>query len=247
MPVEHVLQVEGLKVRRGRSEVVRGVDLVVGRGECVCLVGSNGAGKTSLIEGLLGVLPARCSRLMFDGERLDGLPPWERVRRGLVVVPQERDLFAGMTVRENLMLGATSRTRRRESTALDRVFSLFPRLKERSGQAAGTLSGGERTMLALGRALMSEPKMLVLDEPSLGLAPKVVGVIVSTIVDISRQGTTLLLVEQNIHQAFAVASRAYVLEHGAVIAEGTTDELAGSDLVRHGYLGRSARGSVVAP
>jgi branched-chain amino acid transport system ATP-binding protein len=240
------LEVGGLSVRRGRSEVVRDASLVVRQGECVCLVGSNGAGKTSLIEGLLGTLPSRSHTLEFQGARLDGVTPWNRVRRGLVVVPQGRDLFAGMTVEENLRLGGMATGRSSAAAVLAEVFALFPRLDERRRQLAGTLSGGERSMLAIGRALMSKPGMLVLDEPSLGLAPKVVALIMATITDINRRGTTVLLVEQNVHQAFALASRAYVLEGGAVIAEGTTQELGGSDLLRQGYLGSAATGTVVA-
>lgn len=243
----HALEVEALSVRRGRSEVVRDVDLVVHEGECVCLVGSNGAGKTSLIEGLLGVLPARSTRLLFHGESFDKVRPWDRVRRGLVVVPQERELFTGMTVEDNLFLGGVSKKDKGTSPpVLDEVYALFPRLAERRRQQAGTLSGGERSMLAIGRALMAEPRMLVLDEPSLGLAPLVVASIMSTIADINQRGTTVLLVEQNVHQAFELASRAYVLEGGAVIAEGATAELADSELLKHGYLGSAATGTVVA-
>lgn len=246
--MEHALQVEALSVRRGRSDVVRRVDLVVGEGECVCLVGSNGAGKTSLIEGLLGVLPARSSVLQFYGESLQGVRPWDRVRRGLVIVPQERELFTGMTVAENLFLGGvTKKAQSGASPVQDEVYALFPRLAERRTQQAGTLSGGERSMLAIGRALMAEPRMLILDEPSLGLAPLVVASIMATVSDINARGTTVLLVEQNVHQAFELASRAYVLEGGAMIADGPTAELANSDLLRHGYLGSAATGTVVAP
>ncbi|MCO1657078.1 ABC transporter ATP-binding protein [Pseudonocardia humida] len=240
------LEVAGLTVRRGRSEVVREVDLVVGEGECVCLVGSNGAGKTSLIDGLLGVLPTRAERLEFHGEDIAGTPPWERVRRGLVVVPQERELFPGLSVLDNLELGgvALSRGKARAGT-LDDVLALFPRLAERRAQPAGTLSGGERSMLAVGRGLMAQPRMLVLDEPSLGLAPMVVTTIMAAIAEVNAAGTTVLLVEQNVHQAFALADRAYVLEHGAVVGSGPTAELAGSDLMQHGFLGSAAHGTVV--
>jgi branched-chain amino acid transport system ATP-binding protein len=242
------LEVEGLSVRRGRSDVVRDVDLVVAQGECVCLVGSNGAGKSSLIDGLLGVLPARSRRLEFHGEPIGTRPPWERVRRGLVVVPQERDLFPGMSVEDNLVLGAVALSARQSRPeGLDEVYTLFPRLAERRRQRAGTLSGGERSMLAMGRGLMARPRMLVLDEPSLGLAPLVVTSIMQSIAKINAQGTTVLLVEQNVHQAFALASRAYVLEHGTVVGAGGTAELLDSDLMQHGFLGSAAHGTVVAP
>jgi branched-chain amino acid transport system ATP-binding protein len=242
------LEVEGLSVRRGRSDVVRDVDLVVAQGECVCLVGSNGAGKSSLIDGLLGVLPARSHRLEFHGEPIGTRPPWERVRRGLVVVPQERDLFPGMSVEDNLVLGAVALSARQSRPeGLDEVYTLFPRLAERRRQRAGTLSGGERSMLAMGRGLMARPRMLVLDEPSLGLAPLVVTSIMQSIAEINAQGTTVLLVEQNVHQAFALASRAYVLDHGTVVGAGGTAELLDSDLMQHGFLGSAAHGTVVAP
>lgn len=241
------LELEGLTVRRGRAEVVRDVDLVVHEGECVCLVGSNGAGKTSLIEGVLGVLPTRSRRVALHGVPLDGVPPWERVRQGLVVVPQERDLFAGMTVEDNLLLGGVAVKQRSHSDRrLDDVYALFPRLAERREQRAGTLSGGERSMLAMGRGMMAQPRVLVLDEPSLGLAPMVVQDIMTTIREVNDAGTTVLLVEQNVHQAFALATRAYVLEQGVLIAEGSTAELADSPLMRHGYLGSAAQGTVVA-
>ncbi|HEX6341082.1 ABC transporter ATP-binding protein [Umezawaea sp.] len=241
------LEIEGLTVRRGRSEVLHQVDLVVREGECVCLVGSNGAGKTSLIEGVLGLLPTRAKTLSFLGTSLLGVRPWDRVRRGLVVVPQNRDLFAGMTVEENLRLGAVAAGDRTAADAgLAEIYELFPRLAERSEQLAGTLSGGERSMLAIGRGLMSRPRMLVFDEPSLGLAPLVVTSIMRTIARINERGTTVLLVEQNVHQAFALASRAYVLENGVIAGEGPTDELADSELMRRGYLGSAATGGVVA-
>ncbi|PRY38679.1 ABC transporter ATP-binding protein [Umezawaea tangerina] len=240
------LEIEGLSVRRGRSEVLHQVDLVVREGECVCLVGSNGAGKTSLIEGVLGMLPSKAKTLSFLGESLLGVRPWDRVRRGLVVVPQNRDLFSGMTVEENLRLGAVAVADRTSTDqVLAEIYELFPRLAERADQLAGTLSGGERSMLAIGRGLMSQPRMLVFDEPSLGLAPLVVTSIMRTIAEINERGTTVLLVEQNVHQAFALASRAYVLENGVIAGEGPTAELADSELMRRGYLGSAATGGVV--
>lgn len=241
------LNVKGLSVRRGHSTVLHGVDLTVAAGECVCLVGSNGAGKTSLIEGIFGLLPCTARSMDFDGRSLLGCRPWDRARRGLVAVPQNRDLFAGMTVEENLRLGAvTLGERGRETDLLAEIYDLFPRLAERSAQAAGTLSGGERSMLAIGRGLMSAPSLLVLDEPSLGLAPKVVALIMRTVATINERGTTVLLVEQNVHQAFALATRAYVLENGSIVGSGTTAELIDSPLMRRGYLGSANTGGVVA-
>jgi branched-chain amino acid transport system ATP-binding protein len=232
-----MIEVVGLTVRRGRSDIIRGVDLTVPTGACVCLVGSNGAGKTTLVEGLLGTLSTTSKKLMLDGESLAGQRPWDRVARGLVVVPQERELFPRMTVAENLLMGAHTAKRDRVGPSLDRVFALLPRLSERKQQAAGTLSGGERGMLAIGRALMAEPKVLVLDEPSLGLAPMIVTDIMSTIREVNEEGTTVLLIEQNLHQAFSIATYAYVLEQGVVVMAGATEELRESELVREGYFG----------
>lgn len=241
-----MLEVEAMTVRRGRSDVLHGVDLTVDEGECVCLVGSNGAGKTSLIEGLLGLLPSKATRMMFRGESLQGLRPWDRVRRGLVVIPQGRDLFPGLSVRENLELGAvTVKDRPTVDRTLAEIYELFPRLQERSAQLAGTLSGGERSMLAIGRGLMTGPRLIVLDEPSLGLAPLVVTLIMQTVKRINQQGITVLLVEQNVHQAFELASRAYVLENGVLVGQGPTAELLDSDLMRRGYLGSAAAGGLV--
>lgn len=245
--MEAALEVRGMSVRRGQSRVLHDVDLTVGTGECVCLVGSNGAGKTSLIEGILGVLPCTAATLDFDGRSALGERPWDRVRRGLVVVPQDRDLFPGMSVEENLRLGAVALGERgREADLLAEVYDLFPRLAERSAQYAGTLSGGERSMLAIGRGLMAAPLLLVLDEPSLGLAPKVVTLIMQTVATINERGTTVFLVEQNVHQAFALASRAYVLENGSIVGSGSTAELIDSPLMRRGYLGSAHAGGVVA-
>jgi branched-chain amino acid transport system ATP-binding protein len=237
MSLPNMIEVTGLTVRRGRSDIVRGVDLAVQTGACVCLVGSNGAGKTTLVEGLLGTLPTSAERMVLEGESLQGRPPWVRVKRGLVVVPQERELFPRMTVLENLMMGGHTAKREQVEQSAERVFNLFPRLQERQRQAAGTLSGGERSMLAIGRGLMAAPRMLVLDEPSLGLAPMIVTDIMRTINEINREGTTVLLIEQNIHHAFALASYGYVLEQGAVIMSGPTSELRSSELVREGYFG----------
>jgi branched-chain amino acid transport system ATP-binding protein len=232
-----MIEVEGLTVRRGRSEIIRGVNLAVPTGGCVCLVGANGAGKTTLVEGLLGTLPTTSERMALDGVSLQGLRPWARVINGLVIVPQDRELFSRMTVGENLLMGGHTAKKSHESASLERVYHLLPRLQERKNQAAGTLSGGERSMLAIGRALMAEPKVLVLDEPSLGLAPKIVTLIMETIRQINEEGTTILLIEQNLHQAFSIAKYAYVLEQGQILVEGLTQDLRNSDLVVKGYFG----------
>ncbi|MET8307802.1 ABC transporter ATP-binding protein [Micromonospora sp. NPDC005173] len=230
------LSVEGFSVWRGRSEIVRSVDLEVGEGELVCLLGSNGAGKTTLTEGLLGVIPARARKLEFHGRAIAGLRPWHRVRAGIVLVPQERSLFAGMTVQENLLVGAKPRSKAGPFD-LAAMYELFPRLKDRAGQFAGTLSGGERSMLAIARGLMLQPRTLVLDEPSLGLAPVIVQTIMRTIGDINAAGVSVLLIEQNVHQALRLASRGYVLDGGKIIAAGTAESLLASNLVEDGYLG----------
>ncbi|WP_433605019.1 ABC transporter ATP-binding protein [Dactylosporangium sp. CA-139114] len=215
---------------------MRSVDLEVGQGELVCLLGSNGAGKTTLTEGLLGIIPARAGKLEFDGRPIAGLRPWHRVRAGLVLVPQERSLFVGMTVEENLLVGAGPRAKAGPFD-LAAMYELFPRLKDRAGQLAGTLSGGERSMLAIARGLMLQPRTLVLDEPSLGLAPVIVQIIMKTIGEINAAGVGVLLIEQNVHQALALASRGYVLEGGTIVAAGTAESLLASSLLESGYLG----------
>lgn len=231
------LTVRGLSVWRGRSEIVRSVDLTIPSGALVALVGSNGAGKTTLIEGILGILTTRSSRFELLGEDVRGSRPWDLVRAGLVVVPQERRLFAEMTVRENLDVVVSGRTDGSRVFTRDDVYDLFPRLRERGNQLAGTLSGGERSMLAIARGLSLQPRLLILDEPSLGLAPIVVESIMETISEISSTGLPILLVEQNVHQALAMSSWAYVMDSGAVVASEPSEDLRRSELLETGFLG----------
>jgi branched-chain amino acid transport system ATP-binding protein len=233
-----VLKLEGLEVAYGDMIAVREVSLEIARGELVALVGSNGAGKTTTLRALTGLLRPRRGTVELDGQRIDGLPSWEVVGRGIAHVPEGRQLFPTMTVLENLDLGARSResqSRREETRA--RVFALFPRLAERRGQLAGTLSGGEQQMCAIGRALMSLPRLLLLDEPSLGLAPVMVELIFDNLKRINAEGTTVLLVEQNVRKALELCHRAYVLENGRIVLSGTRASLLESAQIRQAYLG----------
>ncbi|HXH82948.1 MAG TPA: ABC transporter ATP-binding protein [Candidatus Tectomicrobia bacterium] len=233
-----VLELSGVDVAYGDLPALRGVDLVVEAGETVSVVGANGAGKTTMLRTISGLLRPRRGEVRFEGERLDRLPCHQVVERGVLHVPEGRKIFPGLTVRENLELGSYTRAARaRRAESLERVFTLFPRLRERAGQAAGTLSGGEQQMLAIGRALMGRPRLLMLDEPSLGLAPLVVKEIFETIAAINRAGTTVLLVEQNTRQALTLSRRGYVLENGRVALRGTGEELLGNEHVRRAYLG----------
>ena len=230
-----MLEVEGVHAAYGDVGVLRDVSLRIGAGEIVSVVGANGAGKTTLLRTIAGLLRPTAGRVVLDGERLDRLPTSRIVERGVVRVPEGRRIFPGMTVRENLELGAfLSRARRRRAASLDHVLGLFPILRERTGQLAGTLSGGEQQMLAIGRALMSLPRLLMLDEPSLGLAPLIVRSIFATIGELRAEGVTILLVEQNAKQALQLADRAYVLETGSVVLEGT--DLLADERVRAAYL-----------
>ena len=233
-----LLRVEGLHVHYGAIHALKGVDLHVEAGEIVTLIGGNGAGKTTTLRTISGLLKPTSGRVLLDGEPIHGLPPHVIVRRGLAHSPEGRGIFANLTVDENLELGAYVRTDKAEIEQ-DRawVFQLFPRLLERRAQVAGTLSGGEQQMVAMGRALLARPRLLLLDEPSLGLAPQVVQTIFEIIRKINSRGTTILLVEQNAHMALGVAHRAYVLEVGTIGAHGPAAELAASDAVRKAYLG----------
>jgi branched-chain amino acid transport system ATP-binding protein len=233
-----LLRLDGLEVGYGALTAVRDVSLEVGTGEVVALIGANGAGKTTTLKAITGLLLLRRGRMTLDGERLDGLSPARVVGRGIAHVPEGRQLFPTMTVRENLELGAASReSRMRRAETLAWVLRLFPRLAERAGQLAGTLSGGEQQMCAIGRGLMARPRLLMLDEPSLGLAPVIVKQIFENLAQINREGTTILLVEQNVGRALGLAHRAYVLESGRIVLSGTSAELLASPHVKQAYLG----------
>jgi branched-chain amino acid transport system ATP-binding protein len=240
-----LLEVRGLGVRYGKVSAVRDVALRVGAGEIVTVIGPNGAGKTTLLSAIAGLLPAATGEVVLDGRAITGAPVEENVARGLSLVAETRELFTGMSVDDNLLLGAFSLPRgaRREREGLrDEVFRTFPRLRERRAQLAGTLSGGERQMLALGRALMSRPRLLLLDEPSLGLAPLVVREIFQVIVELRRRGAAILLVEQNARAALQVADHGYVLETGEVSLAGPARALAEDPRVVETYLGLAGRG-----
>jgi len=233
-----VLQLESLAAGYGDLLAVRAVSLAVEEGECVALIGANGAGKTTTLRALSGLIPIRGGHAVFRGRALAGLTPRQIVTLGLAHVPEGRQLFPSLTVRENLEMGArTPDARAARRVSLDRVFGLFPRLREREGQRAGTLSGGEQQMLAIGRGLMARPRLLLLDEPSLGLAPLTVRLIFEIVSTVNREGTTILLVEQNVRRALGLCHRGYVIENGEITLAGSRDDLLGSAHVRQAYLG----------
>ena len=233
-----LLEVDNIQTYYGNIQALKGVSLTVEEGECVTLIGSNGAGKSTTLRSISGLTPPRTGSIKLDGDEISLLPPQEIVGLGVCQSPEGRKCFQRMTVREHLELGAFLR---RDSASiredLDRVFDLFPRLKERESQKAGTLSGGEQQMLAMARALMSRPRLLLLDEPSLGLAPLVVHTIFEAIDEIRGEGTTILLVEQNAHAALKHSDRAYVLETGRIVMEGPSKELAADPRIKEAYLG----------
>ena len=233
-----LLRVDGIEVGYGDLTAVRDVSLEVREGEAVALIGANGAGKTTTLRAVSGLLPLRRGRIEFGGQRPDGLGPAEIVARGIAHVPEGRQLFPSMTVRENLELGARTRAARAARVeTLERVFELFPRLRERGAQLAGTLSGGEQQMCAIGRGLMSRPRLLMLDEPSLGLAPVLVKAIFEDLGRINGQGLTVLLVEQNVLRSLHLAHRGYVLENGRMTLSGPRDDLLASGHIKQAYLG----------
>ena len=238
-----LLAVQDLVTAYGSIEALHGISFHVDEGEIVALLGANGAGKTTTLRTISGLLRPRAGEVRFAGERIDTRPAHEIVRLGLTHVPEGRWIFTLLTVDENLRLGAYAE-RRVPREALDRVFTQFPRLAERRGQLAGTLSGGEQQMLAMARALMTKPRLLLLDEPSMGLAPVLVRAIFQTIAEINRQGTTVLLVEQNANAALRLARRAYVLETGRIALEGPGADLARNEAVRRAYLGVGVRPSM---
>ena len=233
-----MLSVENLNVYYGAIHALHDISFHVDTSEIVTLIGANGAGKTSILQSISALIPRRSGAITFDGKDLSHIPAHRLISMGLTQVPEGRRVFATMTVMENLEMGAYTRRSRTETQQdLDMVFAHFPRLKERMKQYAGTLSGGEQQMLAMGRALMSHPKLLMMDEPSMGLSPILVQEIFSIIQEINKSGTTVLLVEQNAHMALSIANRAYVLETGKIIKEGDADALLSDDDVRRAYLG----------
>jgi len=232
-----LLEVEDIHTYYGNIEALKGISLTVDEGEVVTLIGSNGAGKSTTLRSISGLTSPREGSIHFDGDPIDATAPQEIVRRGISLSPEGRHCFQRMTVRENLELGAYLRRDDGVNDDLDRVFDLFPRLKEREKQKAGTMSGGEQQMLAIGRALMAQPRLLLLDEPSMGLAPILVERIYETVVEINRQGTTILLVEQNANYALEVSSRGYVLETGTVAISDRSDALRTNPDVQKAYLG----------
>jgi len=233
-----MLEVDNVHSFYGNIEALKGVSVTVEQGEIVTLIGANGAGKSSTLKTISGLLRPRQGAVRFNGVDLRSTPPHKIVYQGIVQVPEGRRVFGRLTVEENLEMGAYSRDDRSGIDAsLERVFSLFPRLKERRGQVAGTLSGGEQQMLATGRALMANPKVLLMDEPSMGLAPVLVDSIFNTIDELHRSGTTILLVEQNARMALQVADRGYVLQSGEIVLSGTAAELRANETVRKAYLG----------
>jgi branched-chain amino acid transport system ATP-binding protein len=239
-----MLEVKNLQVAYGELLALHDVSLVIGPGELVALVGPNGAGKTTLLKTIAGLLAPRAGVIRWQDETISRVSPQRIVEHGIALVPEGRRLFAAMTVRENLELGAFTRRAQKEKNArIDNIFRLFPRLFERQKQRAGSLSGGEQQMLALGRALMGLPRLLLLDEPSLGLAPKVVESILSILTQLHRDGMSLLIVEQNVHAVLALAQRAYILESGRIVGAGEGRKLLDDDHVRAAYLGPLARGA----
>ncbi|OGL04585.1 MAG: ABC transporter ATP-binding protein [Candidatus Rokubacteria bacterium RIFCSPLOWO2_02_FULL_68_19] len=232
-----LLRVDGIEVAYGQVPAVRGASLEVRPGEIVALIGSNGAGKTTTLRAISGLLPIRRGRIDFEGDRMDGLRPSKVVARGIAHIPEGRQLFPTMTVLENLELGAGA-AKALKAESLEWVYSLFPRLRERRRQLAGTLSGGEQQMVAIGRGLMARPKLLMLDEPSLGLAPVVVRAIFDNLVEINRRGMAILLVEQNVLRALQLSHRGYVLENGQIVLDGPRDTLLADGHIKQAYLGR---------
>ena len=235
---EHMLELRNVHSYYGAIHALKGISLTVDRGEIVTLIGSNGAGKTTTIRTISGILHPREGPVILEGRDISRTPAYDIVKLGVAQSPEGRRIFPRLTVLENLEMGAYTRNDPKGiAEDLERVFELFPRLKERRNQQGGTLSGGEQQMLAIGRALMARPKLLLLDEPSMGLAPVLVETIFETIVEINKQGTTILLVEQNALMALEVAHRGYVLQTGQIVLEGPAKELAASEMVRKAYLG----------
>ena len=237
-----LLEVKDLKVSYGKIEAIKGISLKVNKGEIVTLVGANGAGKTTLLKTISGILKPSAGVINFEGKDIQSIAPHNRVLEGLCQAPEGRGIFPGMTVLENLEMGKYSPPDWKNELAedLERMYTLFPRLKERQNQAGGTLSGGEQQMLSIGRALMSRPRLLLLDEPSMGLAPMFIQQIFNIIREIQSQGVSILLVEQNAAQALSCANRAYILETGNIVKEGAGKDLLNDDAIKKAYLGTGA-------
>ena len=236
-----LLELTGLKVAYGGIQAVQGIDLMVRNRELVCLIGANGAGKTTTLKGITGLQPIKSGSIHYDGQDITGKPAFVLVRRGLSMVPEGRGVFGALSIEENLAMGAYTRNDRASVRAdVERVYALFPRLKERRTQTAGTLSGGEQQMLAMGRAMMSRPKLLLLDEPSMGLAPLMVQKVFETVLAVSSEGVTILLIEQNAKLALEVSHRGYVMESGEITLAGDAKALLHDDKVRAAYLGVGA-------
>ncbi|MDN3921840.1 ABC transporter ATP-binding protein [Roseateles violae] len=232
-----LLKIEGLKVAYGGIQAVKGVSFEVREGELVSLIGANGAGKTTTLKAVTGIQPAAAGRIEYLGQEIRGRGAWNLVKQGLVMVPEGRGTFTRMTITENLQMGAYIRSDKEIASDMERIFTIFPRLKERRNQLAGTMSGGEQQMLAMGRALMTRPKLLLLDEPSMGLSPIMVDKIFEVVDDIHKQGVTVLLVEQNASRALQLANRGYVMESGEVTMSGEGMTLLNDPKVRAAYLG----------
>jgi branched-chain amino acid transport system ATP-binding protein len=239
-PTSPLLQLSGVQIAYGGIQAVKGIDLELYKGELVCLIGANGAGKTTTLNAIAGVLPLAGGQILYEGENLKGVPAHRRLRRGIALVPEGRGIFSRLTVEENLRMGAYSRNDTAGIEAdMQRVFEMLPRIKERLAQVAGTLSGGEQQMVAIGRALLSKPRLLLLDEPSMGLAPLIVEKIFEVVQSVAKAGVTILLVEQNANLALGFAQRAYVMESGRITLSGSGEELLSNPKVRAAYLGEA--------
>lgn len=235
--MSEILSMSHIRAGYGESTVLQDLSVTVREGEVVCMIGANGAGKTTTTRVLTGLLPAWSGHVQFAGERIDHVPAHQRVEMGIALAPEGRQVFPNLTVEENLLLGSYSPGARRARTrTLAEVFEIFPKLESRLTQKAGLMSGGEQQMLAIGRALMARPKLLVLDEPSLGLAPKIIGDVYQAVVKTAKQGVSILFVEQNVHAALSIAHRGYVLANGHITLEGSAQELRGSRLVQESFL-----------
>lgn len=240
-----MLRVKNLRSFYGRLQALKGVSFHIEEGEIVTLIGANGAGKTTLLNSIAGIISSKEGQVLLDGQDITYLAPQHIVKQGISLVPEGRQLFFPLSVMDNLLLGAYQHYKRKNrqkiNSYLDRVFQIFPILKERRKQIAGTLSGGEQQMLAIARALMSQPKLLLLDEPSMGLAPRITGEIFRVISQLRREGTTIFLVEQNARAALNIADRGYVIETGRMILQGNSEELLGNNEIKRAYLGRGYR------